>query len=316
MKIIVTGAAGAIGSHLAERLIQEGHEVIGIDALTSYYDPAIKTNTAKILESKGVSMKYLNLATDDISEIVRDVQAIFHLAAQPGISAATPFDDYLENNIIATEKLIESLKNNPQLEVFINASTSSVYGAFANGPEATTPAPTSNYGVTKLAAEQLALSWYRDKKLPVVNLRFFSVYGERERPEKFFYKLIKAMHEDEEITVFEGSESHVRSYTYVGDIIDGCILALEKRSSILGETFNLGNDVTNTTGEAIELIEKIMGKKARIKRVPKRAGDQLETGAHIEKAREQLEYSPKVRLPEGLEKEITWYKEKVHGKFK
>lgn len=315
MKIVVTGAAGAIGSHLAERLIKEGHEVIGIDALTPYYDVRIKQLTGEQLEDQGVRMFYKNLVSDDIADIVKDAEVVFHLAAQPGISSTTSFDDYLNNNIVATQRLLESIKNSKNLKVFFNASTSSVYGAHASGPETDAPAPTSNYGVTKLAAEQLALSYCRDKGLPVVNLRFFSVYGERERPEKFFYKLIKALHEDSEITMFEGSDKHIRSYSYVGDIIDGCIKALDKYTEIIGETFNLGNDKTNTTGEGLKIVEDLMGKKAKIKLVPKRPGDQLETGAKIDKARKLLGYNPETDFRTGLKKEIDWYGENVHGKF-
>lgn len=315
MKIVVTGAAGAIGSHLAERLIKEGHEVMGIDALTPYYDVRIKQLTGKQLENQGVKMFYKNLVSDDIKDIFKDVDFVFHLAAQPGISSSTPFEDYLNNNIIATHNILEVVKDNKNLKAFFNASTSSVYGAYASGPETELPKPTSNYGVTKLAAEQLALSYYRDKGLPVVNLRFFSVYGERERPEKFFYKLIKALYEDSEITMFEGSDKHIRSYSYVGDIIDGCIKALDKYTEIIGETFNLGNDQTNTTGEGLRIVEELMGKKAKIKLVSKRPGDQLETGAKIDKARKLLGLNPKTDLRTGLKKEIDWYGENIHGKF-
>lgn len=314
MKIVVTGAAGAIGSHLAERLATSGHDVLGIDALTPYYNPEIKKATAKEVEGKGVKMVYKDLAKDSLEEIA-DAEIIFHLAAQPGISATTPFEDYLKNNIIATQQLLDAAIKNKNLEAFINASTSSVYGAIANGPETTAPQPTSNYGVTKLAAEQLALSYFRSLNLPVINIRFFSVYGERERPEKFYYKLIKSIYEDSEITVFEGSENHTRSYTYIGDIIDGCMAVLEERNDLLGETFNLGNNKTNTTGEGIQYVEELMGKKAKILKLPKRLGDQLETGAKIEKAQKAFNYSPKTDLKTGLQKEIEWYGKFVHGKF-
>ncbi len=315
MKIVVTGAAGAIGSHLAERLLEGGHEVVGIDALTSYYDPRLKEATGKLLESKGVKMHYINLLDSNLPAFLDGVQAIFHLAAQPGISAITPFEDYLNNNLLATYKLLEAARNIPTLEAFVNASTSSVYGAQANGGEEALPSPTSNYGVTKLAAEQLALSYERDKDLPVINLRFFSVLGERERPEKFFFKLIKSLYEDTEITMFEGSDKHIRSYTYVGDIVNGCLKVLDKRKDIIGETFNLGNDKTNTTLEALGMVEELMGKKAKIRIVPKRPGDQIETGAKIDKAKSMLGYQPETNLKTALQKEIKWYGEFIHGKF-
>lgn len=315
MKILVTGAAGAIGSHLVEKLVEEGHEVIGVDALTDYYDPRIKKITSKTLEDKGAEMHHIDIVSGDIASLAQDVDFVFHLAAQPGISSTTSFDDYLRNNIVATQKVLEAVKSNSNLKAFFNASTSSVYGKYANGPEADLPQPTSYYGVTKLAAEQLALSYFRDKSLPVVNLRFFSVYGERERPEKFFHKLIKSLHEDSEITMYEGSEDHVRSYSYIGDIIDGCMGAFKNYDQILGETFNLGNDKTNTTGEGLRIVEELMGKKAKIKIAPKRQGDQIETGAKIDKARKILGLNPKTDLRTGLKKEIDWYKEFIHGKF-
>ncbi len=315
MKILVTGAAGAIGSHLAEKLLELGHTVTGIDALTPYYDPRIKKSTGKILEDKGVKIIYQDLIHLESLSAVKEAEAIFHLAAQPGISSTTPFEEYLHNNIVATQKLLESSKENKSLKAFINISTSSVYGERASGPETDEPKPTSWYGVTKLASEQLVLSNFRNSNLPVVNLRFFSVYGERERPEKFFHKLIKAMYEDKEINMYEGSENHVRSYSYVGDIVEGCIKTLEKYKDVLGETFNIGNDTTNTTGEGLKIVEEIMGKKAKVNIVPKRMGDQLETAANIAKARSILGYNPQIDLRTGLRREVEWYGNSIHGQF-
>jgi len=309
MKILVTGAAGALGSHVAERLLKEGHEVVGIDALTPYYDPEIKKATGKILENKGVKMIYENLMDTDLSSRLEGVEVVFHFAAQPGIAEHVPFSDYLTNNIIAMHRLLEASKASNSLKLFVNISTSSIYGRIANGPETTLPAPVSHYGVTKLSAEELALSYFRRGDLPVVNLRLFSVYGERERPEKFFHKLIKAIYEDQEIPLYEGSEKHVRSYSYVGDIVSGCLSVLDKYQDLLGETFNIGTDKTNTTGEGIRIIEEIIGKKAKIKKVPPRVGDQLETGADITKAQRLLGYQPETSFAEGLKREVEWCKE-------
>jgi UDP-glucuronate 4-epimerase len=315
VKILVTGIAGAIGSHLAERLIKEGNEVVGIDCLTPYYSPAIKKINAADVESQGAKIFYLDLAKDDISEPLKEVEAVFHLAAQPGISASTPFSDYLKNNIVATERLIAEAKKMENLRAFIYASTSSVYGALAKGDESTEPKPTSHYGVTKLAAEQLVLAEHRDKGFRGASLRLFSVYGERERPEKLFHKFTKALCEDAEFPIYEGSQNHLRSYTYVGDIVDGCILALNNLEKVIGEIFNLGNDQTNTTGEGMKIIEEILEKKARLKVMPRRPGDQLETAANIDKARRVLGYNPQVSLREGLKYEVEWFKDKIFGKI-
>lgn len=152
--------------------------------------------------------------------------------------------------------------------------------------------------------------------MPVTVFRLFSVYGERERPEKFYHKLIRALHEDKEITLHEGSEHHIRSYTHISDIVAGCVLALQNIDKVIGEIFNLGTDITNTTGEGMRLVEKLMGKKAKIKILPRRNGDQLETSANINKARKILGYKPKTTLKEGLRRQISWYSEKIHGKIK
>ena len=176
------------------------------------------------------------------------------------------------------------------------------------------PRPTSYYGVTKLVAEQLAMSYWRERGLPVVVCRFFSVYGERERPDKLYHKLIKAIFEDKEFPLFEGSEYHKRSYTYVGDIVDGCMLIMNNIPKATGEIFNLGNDKTMTTGEGIAIIEKIIGKKGKYIILPRRSGDQFETSADIGKMEKFFGYNPKVSLEEGLEAEVKWYKEKIYKK--
>ncbi len=316
MKILVTGAAGAIGSHLCERLLSLGHKVIGIDSLTPYYNPEIKKINIQDVENKGGNVYILDLVKDNFKHLLDGVEVVFHMAAQPGISSATSFDEYLNNNIVATHKILEEVKCLPSLKIFIHASTSSIYGKEAKGSEESEPKPTSHYGVTKLAAEQLAMSYYRESGLPVTVLRFFSVYGERERPEKLYHKLIKAIHEDKEFPLFEGARDHVRSFTYIRDIIDGCILVLENFEKAKGEIFNLGNDKTLTTGEGIDLIEKIIGKKAKFIILPKRAGDQKETAADITKMRKFFGYEPKVSLEEGLLNQVRWYSDKIHGKIK
>ncbi len=316
MKVLVTGIAGAIGSHLAERLIDLGHEVVGIDALTEYYSPEIKRVNAEDVIAKGGKVHFLNLTKDDFEPVLKGVEVIFHCAAQPGISSSTSFEHYLDNNITATHRLLQKAAHVPTLKAFIYVSTSSVYGARANGDETTEPKPTSYYGVTKLAAEQLAMSYYREHGLPVTVIRLFSVYGERERPEKLYHKLIKTMLEEGEFTLYEGSEYHVRSYTYIKDIIDGCIMILNNLDRSVGEIFNLGNDKTMTTGEGIKIIERIVGKPARFITLPRRAGDQIETAANISKMRKMFGYNPSVSLEEGLANQVKWYKEKIHKKIK
>ncbi len=315
-KIVVTGAAGAIGSHVAEALKKENHDVVGIDILTDYYSPEIKEINISDLEKAGITIVRKNIATEDLSDVLNGAQVIYHFAAQPGISATTSFEKYLENNIVATHKLLDAARKLKSLELFVHISTSSVYGAHADSDETAEPRPTSFYGVTKLAAEQLTLSYARDKGLPVVVLRLFSVYGERERPEKLYHKVIRNILNNESFTLHEGSELHRRSYTHVADVVDACLLVLERVDAVTGEIFNIGTDKTITTGEGLALIEKIMGKKIKYKKVPPRPGDQIETAAKIGKARKILGYDPKVSPEEGLKREVEWYKNKIHKRLK
>ena len=221
MNILVTGAAGFIGSHLAERLVDLNHTVRGLDCFTDYYAKALKELNASQIKEKGVKLLTLDLAENDLSEAVKDVEFVYHMAAQPGISATVPFETYARNNITATYRLLQAVKQSPSFRGLINIATSSIYGADASGDETTEPRPTSYYGVTKLAAEQLVLAHTRDQGLPACSLRLFSVYGPRERPEKLYSRLIRYIFQDKPFPLYEGSEHHVRSYTYVADIVDG-----------------------------------------------------------------------------------------------
>jgi nucleoside-diphosphate-sugar epimerase len=314
MNILVTGAAGFIGSHLSERLVTLGHTVRGLDCMTDYYARALKELNASDLTGKGVTFLPLDLAADDLSAAVRDVEMVYHVAAQPGISATTTFQDYVRNNLTATYRLLEAVKQSPSLGGFVNISTSSVYGSDATGDETTEPKPTSYYGVTKLAAEQLVLAYARDRGLVACSLRLFSVYGPRERPEKLYPKLIDCILDDREFPLFEGSKDHLRSYTYVGDAVDGLVAALHNWDKCAGEVFNIGTDTAISTGEGIEIVEELLGKPACFVRKPRRPGDQLQTRANIDKARKLLGYNPTTTPIDGLAKEIEWYRQRIFGK--
>jgi UDP-glucuronate 4-epimerase len=315
MKILVTGAAGFVGSHLAERLVALGHSVQGLDCLTGYYSKALKELNLGDLHHQGVEVLPLDLALDDLRPALRGVEFVVHCAAQPGISATTPFEAYVRNNLTATHPQLQAAQNSPSLRGFLNISTSSVYGAFATQSETAEPRPTSYYGVTKLAAEQLALSYQRTEGLPVCSLRLFSVYGPRERPEKLYFRLIQAILEDRALPLYEGSERHVRSYTYVGDAVNGIVAVLDRWDRCVGEIFNIGTDSTITTGEGIQIVEGIIGQRVKMVAKPRRPGDQLKTQANIEKARRLLDYEPRTLPREGLERQVAWYRQRVLGKI-
>lgn len=314
MNILVTGAAGFIGSHLAERLAAMGHQVRGLDCFTDYYARTLKELNVSALKAQGVEFLPLDVAEDDLGSAVRDIEIVYHLAAQPGLSATSTFQTYVRNNITTTYRLLEAVGGLAALQGFVYISTSSVYGSYATGSEDSEPKPTSYYGVTKLAAEQLALSYQRTRGLPVCSLRLFSVYGPRERPEKLYYKLIRSIFERKEFPLYEGSEHHLRSYTYVDDALDGLVAVLDNLDRCEGEIFNIGTDATISTGEGIQIVEEIIGRPVRVARKPKRPGDQLKTHANITKARRMLGYNPTTLPREGLARQVEWYRQHVLGK--
>jgi UDP-glucuronate 4-epimerase len=311
MRILVTGAAGFIASHLCEKLVALGHEVVGLDNFNDYYSPALKEMNAQDLEAKGVSIFRVDL-NDDLSKVFeKPYDYIYHLAAQPGISSDTTLEKYVRNNIYATQNLLDAvLKFNPNLKTFVNISTSSVYGIEATVDEIIPAQPVSFYGTTKLAAEQLVLGLHRLGKIKACSIRLYSVFGPRERPEKLYTKLIENLYNDKPFPLFEGSIKHERSFTYVGDIVDGLVAIIGKEDVVNGEIINLGTDEINTTQEGINTVEQIMNKKLIIDNKPPRKGDQQRTAAVINKAKKLLNYEPKVTLKQGLEEQVKWYKEK------
>ena len=310
MKILVTGAVGFIGSHTAERLHSLGHEVIGVDNFSDYYSLALKNLNAKALTSKGISIIKQDLREDNLSAVLpTDVDYIFHFAAQPGISSTSTFEDYFTNNIIATKHLIDYALKCNNLKLFVNIGTSSIYGLEATFPESIAPKPASHYGVTKLAAEQLVLQKSREEKFKSCSLRLYSVIGPRERPEKMYTKLIDLGLKDEAFPLFEGSDTHLRSFTYVGDIVDGVVSVIGNEAKVDGEIINLGTEVEHTTQEGIEAVEQVLGKKIKINVIAKRAGDQLRTKANIDKARKLLNYNPQTTLLDAVKYQVAWFKE-------
>lgn len=307
MKILVTGAAGFIGSHVADRFLADGHDVIGIDNFAPYYDPAVKRRNAAGAIRRGMRLYQADLCVADLLTICPQADIIVHCAAQPGIDAATPFADYLRNNIVATERLVAHAAGLEGLRLFVHVSTSSVYGARAVGPESSVPEPTSHYGVTKLAAEQLVLAACRERKLPACSLRLFSVYGPRERPEKLVPRLIHAIATRTAFPLYQGARTHQRSFTFVADVVDAVMAAAERPADVVGAIFNIGSPDAVTTGDIITMVERAMGRAVTIHDQPRRPGDQLATHANIALARRVLGYDPRVRLPEGIAAAVAWF---------
>lgn len=310
MKILITGIAGFIGSHCAERLLDLGHTVVGIDNFSDYYSLDLKTKNAKEVEAKGGKIIKTDLRSQDfLTELDIDFNYIFHFAAQPGISQTSTFEDYFTNNVIATKNLIDFALKCDDLNLFVNIGTSSIYGLEATFPESIAPQPASHYGVTKLAAEQLVLQKSREKQMKSCSLRLYSVIGPRERPEKMYTKLIDLGLKGEPFPLFEGSDKHLRSFTYVGDIIDGIVSVIGNETKVDGEIINLGTEVEHTTQDGIDAVIKVIDKDIKIDLKPKRAGDQMRTKANIDKAKKLLDYNPKTTLLESVEAQVKWFME-------
>jgi UDP-glucose 4-epimerase len=306
MKALVTGGAGFIGSHLAEGLLKLGWKVRGIDSFTDYYAREIKENNLKNLkENKNFSFQEEDLLHLDLGKALEGIDYLFHLAAQPGVrkSWGRNFEIYIRNNITVTQRLLEEVKEFP-LKKFILASSSSVYG---ESPlpmrENNVLKPISPYGVTKLASENLGYLYYKSYKMPVIILRYFTVYGPRQRPDMAFHRFIEAILNNEEITIY-GDGNQTRDFTYISDVVEATIKAA--RSEITGEIINIGGGAQVTVNETLKILEEITKKKAKVKYIEKQKGDMLHTFADISKAKRLLNYQPKVKLREGLEKEVAW----------
>ena len=310
MKILVTGAAGFIGSHAAERLQQEGFDVLGVDNFSDYYCVDLKERNAQATRKKGVKMVKMDLRNvSDYESLNTDFDFIIHFAAHPGIAAQSTFEDYFSNNVVATKNLLDFAHKNNNLRHFFNIATSSIYGLEATFPETVPPKPASLYGVSKLAGEQLVLAESRAGKLKASSLRLFSVYGPRERPEKLYTKIIACALRGERFPVFEGSQRHLRSFTYVGDIVEGIHKAVLHYKLLDGEILNLGAEDEHKTQEGIKLVGELLGKEVDLEVISRREGDQLRTLANIQKAKKLLNYYPVTTLREGLQLQINWYKE-------
>ncbi|QIR41103.1 NAD-dependent epimerase/dehydratase family protein [Tolypothrix sp. PCC 7910] len=310
-KIIVTGAAGFIGSHLAEALLQQGKEVIGIDEVNDYYDPIFKRkNIAHLQVFPNFTLIEEDIQLLDWPALLQDVEVVYHQAAQAGVRASwgRGFRAYTERNINATQILLEAAKDAKNLQRLVFASTSSVYGDAETLPthEGIPPRPVSPYGITKLAAERLCGLYHKNFGVPFVSLRYFTVYGPRQRPDMAFHKFFKAALEDEAIPVF-GDGQQTRDFTFISDAV-AANLAAATAANAIGEIFNIGGGSRVVLAEVLNTMEEIIGKPIKRNHIEKAMGDARHTAADVSKAREILGYQPKVSLREGLTQEWHWIK--------
>jgi UDP-glucose 4-epimerase len=307
MNCLVTGAAGFIASRLCLRALKEGFKVTGIDSFVDFYPRWIKERNIESLRGKkNFKLIIGDLNRLDLKGIVEKADIIFHHAAQPGVrtSWGKNFSLYTRNNIEATQKLLEAAKNT-KLKKFVYASSSSVYGLCPDLPMSETSQlrPFSPYGVTKLAAENLCLLYYRNYGLPAVSLRFFTVYGPGQRPDMAFHRFFKAMLENAKISLY-GDGKQTRDFTYIDDATESNIACLDRGKA--GEVYNIGGGCRIRLEEIFPLVESICQKKIRKKQKERQLGDVLDTYASIEKAKKDLGFTPQTRLHEGLREEWTW----------
>lgn len=307
MRIIVTGAAGFIGSHLCERLLEEEQNVvIGIDGFIDPTQKPLKLKNIKHL--KGHPRFQLineNLLEIDWSKVFLKDDVIYHLAAVPGVRSSWGgnFQLYVENNILVTQRLLEACKNVP-LKKFIYASTSSIYGE-KDGmvSETSIPSPLSPYGVTKLTGEYLCKVYSENDGIPITILRYFTVYGPRQRPDMAFHRFIECILKKKSIPIY-GDGEQTRDFTYIGDCVEGTVAALYSEN-VLAETINIGGNERASILEVIEILEELTGQKTTLDFIGKLHGEPRHTWADITKAGQLLNYKPTVSLKEGLQNELN-----------
>jgi len=300
MRYAVTGAAGFIGSHLAEALLAAGHEVVGVDCFTDYYSPALKEENAR-----GLDVLRLDLASDELDFAGFD--AIFHLAGQPGVrSFGNVFPLYLQRNVLATQRLFEVAARDGVRVVF--SSSSAVYGASERypTPEETPPRPLSPYGITKHACEQLAFAYGREFGLDCVVLRYFNAFGPRQRPDMAFTRVVNALRDGTPFRIF-GDGDQSRGWTYVTDVVEATVAAAEHGSGV----YNVGGAIEASLNQAIVLLEGISGRSLELERDQAVPGDQRRTQADTTRIRSELSWEPRVEFADGLSAQWEWASARV-----
>jgi nucleoside-diphosphate-sugar epimerase len=300
VRYAVTGAAGFVGSHLADALVAAGHEVVGIDSYSDSYDRELKEENAR-----GLDVLRLDLAEDAID--LSGFDGVFHLAGQPGVrSFGDVFPLYVRNNVLASQRLFEAAVESSVRVVF--SSSSSVYGAAERfpTPEDTVPEPISPYAITKLAAEHLARAYERSFGLDVVVLRYFNAFGPRQRPDMAFTRIAFALAEGRPFDLY-GDGAQTRGFTYVGDVVEATVLAMDRGRGL----YNVGGGVEASMRDAIALFERISGRQLELREEPPVPGDQRRTRADTTRIRDELGWEPRVSLEDGLSAQWEWASAKV-----
>ncbi|MFQ5911994.1 MAG: NAD-dependent epimerase/dehydratase family protein [Nitrospinota bacterium] len=312
MRCLVTGVAGFIGSHLAEALVAEGHEVVGLDSFSDSYPREIKESNLSGLRNEAA----FEFVEGDVARIVlggllRGVDWVFHQAAQAGVRASWGklFQTYADNNVMGTQRLLEAVRETDtgkKVRRILYASSSSIYGDAeeTQTPEEITPRPISPYGVTKLAGEQLAYLYWKQMGLPVVSLRYFTVYGPRQRPDMAFHRFIEALLSDAPIEIY-GDGEQTRDFTYVSDAVAANLAAAVRGRD--GTVYNIGGGERASINRVVRLLEEVSGRRARTQYLHPQAGDVRHTWGDISRAGRELGFCPRVGLTDGLRRQCEWH---------
>jgi nucleoside-diphosphate-sugar epimerase len=308
MKALVTGAAGFVGSHLSERLLQDGFEVIGVDCFTSFYDEAAKRSNLAGIDHPRFTLREIDLTTDDLEPFIADADLIFHQAGQPGVRDSwDQFEGYQHHNVIGTNRLLDATRGSG-VKRLVYASSSSVYGNAERHPttEADLPQPVSPYGVTKLAAEHLCRVYATNFGVPTVSLRYFTVFGPRQRPDMAFHRLIEAALDGSAFPLF-GDGSQIRDFTYVDDVVEANIRAAIEPGIDPGLVVNVAGGGASTIAEVIAQVEHLTGQPIELDRLPVPPGDVRQTSGSIDLAKLALGWEPTVDVATGLERQVQWH---------
>ena len=309
MRAFVSGCAGFIGSHLTESLLEDGYSVIGVDCFNDNYGRRQKlSNLARSRGWSGFEFVPLDLARGDLTDLVEECDVVFHLAAEPGVrpSWGQRFDTYLRNNLLASQKLLDAVKIAAANARFVYASSSSIYGQAESFPtsEDTLPQPMSPYGMTKLAAEHMTFLYHANFGVQATTLRYFSVYGPRQRPDMAFRIFCEAALRDEEFTVF-GDGTQTRDFTYVADVVNATRAAAAVPGAI-GNIYNIGGGSQVSLNDTIAVLSELVGRPLRVTYSGTVDGDVKDTSADITRAASDLVYRPTTDYKTGLESELAW----------
>ncbi len=307
MRCLVTGVAGFIGSHLAERLLNDGHTVIGVDVFTDYYSRSIKERNLKNLRSRaGITLIEENLLSMNLHQLLKGVDCVFHQSAQAGVRASwgDEFAIYVDANILVTQRLLEAAKQSSGLQRFVYASSSSAYGDAITLPvsEKAVCHPYSPYGVTKLAAEHLCSLYHANFGVPTVSLRYFTVYGPRQRPDMAFHRFCKAVFENKPIHLY-GDGEQTRDFTFVTDIVEANIRSATTPEAV-GKVMNIAGGSRISLRNVVRLLQEISNSTINCESNESQHGDVRHTFADITLAEKTLGYAPVVSLEEGLTREF------------